>query len=67
MNKDQATGALKDIGGKIQEGVGKVIGSKEQQKDGLKHQVEGKIQSIIGDTKEGIKDIKTAVTKSLNK
>jgi uncharacterized protein YjbJ (UPF0337 family) len=31
MNDDQIKGKAKDIGGKIQEGFGKAIGSEEQQ------------------------------------
>jgi uncharacterized protein YjbJ (UPF0337 family) len=56
MNKDQVKGKAKDIGGKIQEEVGKVIGSSEQQAKGLSKQVEGKAQEKFGDAKEVIKD-----------
>ena len=31
MNKDQVKGAAKDVAGKIQEGAGKLVGSKSQQ------------------------------------
>jgi uncharacterized protein YjbJ (UPF0337 family) len=33
-NKDQVKGELKDLGGKIQEEAGKLVGSKEQQAKG---------------------------------
>ena len=56
MNKDQVKGNLKDIGGKIQEEVGKAIGSSEQQAKGLSKQVEGKVQEKYGDAKEIVKD-----------
>ncbi|HEY0489403.1 MAG TPA: CsbD family protein [Telluria sp.] len=56
MNKDQVNGALKDLGGKIQEETGKLTGSKEQQAKGLANQVEGKTQEKVGDAKEVIKD-----------
>jgi uncharacterized protein YjbJ (UPF0337 family) len=56
MNKDQVKGKAKDIGGKIQEEVGKVVGSSEQQAKGLSKQVEGKAQEALGDAKEIIKD-----------
>ncbi|RSZ56123.1 CsbD family protein [Massilia atriviolacea] len=56
MNKDQVKGKAKDIGGKIQEEVGKVVGSSEQQAKGLSKQVEGKAQEKFGDAKEIIKD-----------
>lgn len=56
MNKDQVKGAAKDIGGKIQEEVGKVVGSNKQQAEGLANQAEGKVQQKVGDAKEVIKD-----------
>ena len=56
MNKDQIKGAAKDIGGKIQEEAGKLVGSKEQQAKGLLNQVEGKAQQQVGNLKETVKD-----------
>ncbi len=52
MNSDQIEGKAKDIGGKIQEGFGKAIGSKEQEAKGLANQVEGKTQEKVGDLKD---------------
>jgi uncharacterized protein YjbJ (UPF0337 family) len=57
MNKDQVKGKAKDIGGKIQEEVGKVVGSNKQQAEGLAKQAEGKLQQKTGDVKEAIKDV----------
>ena len=54
MNQDQIKGKAKDIGGKIQEEVGKVTGSSEQQAKGLGKQVEGKVQEKAGDLKDAI-------------
>ena len=56
MNKDQIKGAAKDIGGKIQEEAGKLVGSKSQQAKGLTKQVEGKAQQQVGDLKQAVKD-----------
>lgn len=56
MNEDQVKGKAKDIGGKIQEEVGKVVGSSEQQAKGLSKQIEGKTQEKFGDAKEVLKD-----------
>jgi uncharacterized protein YjbJ (UPF0337 family) len=56
MNKDQAKGTAKDIGGKIQERAGKLVGSEEQQAKGLANQVEGQVQQKVGDVKETLKD-----------
>lgn len=55
MNEDQVKGTAKDIAGKVQEGVGKAVDSKEQQAKGLAKQVEGKGQKALGDAKEIIK------------
>ena len=57
MNKDQVKGKAKDIGGKIQEEVGKVVGSSKQQAKGLANQAEGKVQEKSGDVQEAAKDI----------
>ena len=56
MNKDQVKGAAKDIGGKIQEEAGKLVGSKEQQAKGLMNQVKGKAQQQVGNLEEAVKD-----------
>jgi uncharacterized protein YjbJ (UPF0337 family) len=54
MNDDQIKGKAKDIGGKIQEEVGKAVGSSEQQAKGLGNQAEGKVQEKYGDVKDAI-------------
>ena len=46
---------------RIQEEVGKLTGSKEQQAKGLKNQAEGKVQEHFGDLKENVKDATDAV------
>jgi uncharacterized protein YjbJ (UPF0337 family) len=56
MNKDQVEGKLQDIGGKIQEEAGKLVGNKEQEVKGLGNQIEGKAQEKLGDLKEAVKD-----------
>ena len=61
MNKDQVKGAAKDIGGKVQEEVGKLVGSKEQQAKGLKKQISGKLQEAVGDAKQTVADARKAV------
>lgn len=54
MNEDQIKGKAKDIGGKIQEEVGKVTGSSEQQAKGLGNQAKGKVQEKYGDLKDSV-------------
>ena len=58
MNKDQVKGAVKGIGGKVQEEAGKLVGSEHQQTEGLKRQVAGKWQEAVGDFKKAVKDAK---------
>jgi uncharacterized protein YjbJ (UPF0337 family) len=56
MNKDQIKGKAKEVGGKIQEKAGEVVGSSKQQAEGLANQAEGKMQKKVGDVKEAVKD-----------
>jgi uncharacterized protein YjbJ (UPF0337 family) len=60
MNKDQVKGAARDLGGKVQEEVGKLVDSKKQQAKGLKNQVAGKLQEAVGDAKQSVVAAKQA-------
>lgn len=55
MNKNQISGNAKDLAGKVQEEVGKLVGSKEQQAKGLGKQVAGKAEKAYGDARETVK------------
>lgn len=55
MNKDQVKGAVKEMTGKVQAQVGKVVGSTEQQVKGHIREAEGKAQHWVGDAKQGVK------------
>jgi len=57
-NKDQIAGAAKDVGGKIQEEAGKLVGSKEQELKGLQNQAGGKMQQAVGDIKAMVSNLK---------
>ena len=56
MNSDQVKGATKETAGKVQEKVGEIFGSKEQEAKGLAKQVEGNVQKNVGNAKEAVKD-----------
>jgi uncharacterized protein YjbJ (UPF0337 family) len=58
MNKEQAKGVAKEAIGKIQEEIGKLIGSKTQQAHGLEKQVDGKFEETIGDLRKAIQELK---------
>jgi uncharacterized protein YjbJ (UPF0337 family) len=62
MNKNQVHGEVKDLAGKAQEHVGKLVGSKEQQAKGILKQVSGTAEKLQGDAREVIR---TAARKSL--
>ncbi|MFY9977695.1 MAG: CsbD family protein [Candidatus Sulfotelmatobacter sp.] len=52
MNKDQAEGKLKDVGGRVERQVGEWAGDEEKQGHGAMKQAEGKVQKAWGDVKE---------------
>ena len=56
MNKNQVSGTVKDLTGKVHEQAGKLVGNKEQQAKGLLKQAEGKSEKALGDVKEVVKD-----------
>lgn len=56
MNKDQVKGVAKNVAGKAQEQVGKLVGNKEQQIKGLSKQISGEAQKGLGDIKQAVKD-----------
>ena len=51
MNRDQAKGHAKDIGGKIRQKLGKLTGNRSEQAKGVMNRAEGKVQKAAGDLK----------------
>lgn len=56
MNKDQVKGVAKQVGGEVQEQVGKLTGDTETRIKGHAREMEGKVQKEYGDAKEVVKD-----------
>lgn len=56
MNKDQVKGAVKEAAGKVQEKIGKLVGSQSQEAKGMAKEVAGKAQKGVGDAKQTLKD-----------
>ena len=56
MNKNQVNGSVKDAAGKVQQKMGKIVGSTTQQVKGLAKQIEGKIQEGLGDVEQAADD-----------
>ena len=55
-NDDQAKGKAKDIGGKLKEVAGDATGNEDLKHEGQADQVEGKVQTGLGDAKEKLSD-----------
>ena len=51
MNRDQAKGHTKDIGGKVRQKVCKLTGDRSQQAKGIATRAKGKVQKAAGDAK----------------
>jgi uncharacterized protein YjbJ (UPF0337 family) len=53
MNEDRVAGTAKDIGGKAQEGLGRIAGDAKTELKGRLNQAEGSVQEVYGQFKEG--------------
>ena len=56
MSTNRVEGAAKTVGGKIEAGVGKLIGDTKMQVDGKAKQVEGKLQNAVGGAEDALDD-----------
>ena len=54
-NENQNEGRAKDLGGKIKETAGDLLGDREMKREGQADQVEGKVQKGVGDAQESLK------------
>jgi uncharacterized protein YjbJ (UPF0337 family) len=52
MNEDRVAGTAKNLGGKVEEGIGRVAGDIKSQVAGKAKQVEGEMQDLYGQAKE---------------
>lgn len=55
-NEDQARGKGKDIGGKIKEEAGDLLGNRDMKREGQADQAKGKVQKGFGDVKDALKN-----------
>ena len=56
MNKDQVKGEVKNIGGKIKEATGEIVGDFDLVEEGKDDQMQGKIQRDYGNIKDKLKN-----------
>jgi uncharacterized protein YjbJ (UPF0337 family) len=64
MNGDRVAGTAKNIGGQVEEGVGRVTGSPKLQAQGMARQVEGELQDLYGQAKDAAAQAAQAVRDS---
>jgi uncharacterized protein YjbJ (UPF0337 family) len=53
MDENRVTGTARNIGGKAQEGFGRVTGDTKTQAEGIANQVTGKAQDLYGQARDG--------------
>ena len=63
---DKIKGVANQTGGKIKEGVGKVIGNEQMQVEGMAQQVKGKVQQKVGEAKSTIKNAADKIADKAN-
>jgi uncharacterized protein YjbJ (UPF0337 family) len=52
MNEDRIAGTTRNLGGKVQEGYGRVTGDTQKQAEGLMNQAAGTAQDLYGQAKD---------------
>jgi uncharacterized protein YjbJ (UPF0337 family) len=65
MDEDRLSGAAKNLGGKVEEGVGHATGDAKTQARGQMKQAEGSVQELYGQAKDAAGDTIDAVGKML--
>jgi uncharacterized protein YjbJ (UPF0337 family) len=56
MDDDRTKGAAKNVGGKVKEGLGKVLGDEKLKREGQADQVTGEVQNTVGGVKDAVRD-----------
>lgn len=56
IDSDRTEGSLKQTGGKIKEGAGKLFGDSKMETEGKADQGEGKLQNAWGGLKDSVRD-----------
>jgi uncharacterized protein YjbJ (UPF0337 family) len=59
MNEDRAMGTARNLGGKVEEGFGRVTGDAKSQVEGVINQASGAAQDLYGQAKDAASDAAT--------
>jgi uncharacterized protein YjbJ (UPF0337 family) len=65
MDENRVEGSVRNVGGKVQEGFGKVAGNARMQAEGLANQAAGAAQDLYGQAADGARATATTFEKSL--
>jgi uncharacterized protein YjbJ (UPF0337 family) len=65
MDENRVEGTARNLGGKVQEGVGKVTGNARTQAEGLANQAAGAAQDLYGQAAETARETASGVEKAL--
>jgi len=63
MDKDQIRGAVDQAKGTVKEAVGKTIGDKKIETEGVVDKLTGKVESAVGGAKETLRNVVNKATK----
>jgi len=63
MDKDQIRGAVDQAKGTVKEAVGKKIGDRKIETEGVVDKLTGKVESAVGGAKETLRDVVNKATK----
>lgn len=58
---DKVKGDTREVGGKVQEGVGDITGDRDMQAEGEANQVRGKGEQVVGNVKDAFGNAKDKV------
>ena len=61
MNEDRVAGTATNLGGKVQQGIGRVTGDTKSQVEGVVNQAAGAAQDLYGQAKDTASDAAQAV------
>jgi uncharacterized protein YjbJ (UPF0337 family) len=64
MNEDRVIGNAKNVGGRVEEGLGRATGDVKSELQGKAKQVEGAAQDVYGQVKESASDAVEAIRES---
>jgi uncharacterized protein YjbJ (UPF0337 family) len=65
MDEDRVTGTAKNVGGKIEEGIGRMTGNAQTQLKGQARQVAGTAEDLYGQAKDAASGVTDVVRKTI--